>query len=311
MTRKELFEISKAKPAKPFMVDESLTYYSPQENVDALKNPEVIAFQQEMLTTYDPRLPKGAEVTLLILPCAKHKPYPISAEHLCVNKMLLQEGYQPVGEGDYPKELVDALPEGYEEAVLNNSLLKKENHYIHRMVVSEPMGIVPYEYVYYYAGKQSVSARYDDPGLFEHRGMAASPWRSDCTATLVNGKYKWGVNEKKAYALVHNQLSDIICRELIRIEDQYSQIVAYVAPKLTHRSFLTSVQEKKESGLRQTVIAGKERLKLIGVNDMQEGLVQLVPTMEELEKIREKTGKSVAVPLGLSESLAILKEIVG
>ena len=309
MTREEMVEISKTKPAYPFQVDETLTYYSPQENIDALQNPEVVAFQEELLSTYEPELPKG-KVTLLILPCAKHKPYPISAEHLCVNKMLLEDGYRPIGKGDYPSELVKSLPQGYPEEVLNNSLLKKGSHYIHRMVVSEPMGVVPYEYVYYYGGKQSVSARYDDPGLFEHRGTAASPWRDDCTAVLVNGKYKWGVNEKKAYAQVHNSLSKIIYEELSRIADRYDQIVAYVAPKMTHRSFLTSREERKESGLRQNVLAGNERLKLIGANDYKKGLVRLVPTMKELEEIREKTGKSVAVPLGLPESLEILKNIV-
>lgn len=310
MTREEMLEISKLKPASPFQVDETLTYYSPQENVDALKNPEVVAFQEEMLTTYDPTLPEG-KVTLLILPCAKHKPYPISAEHLCVNKMLLESGYQPIGEGDYPKELEKALPEGYPQEVLNNTLLKKGNHYIHRMVVSEPMGVVPYEYVYYYAGKQSVSARYDDPGLFEHRGTAASPWRDDCTAVLVNGKYKWGINEKKAYVEVHNCLSKIIYEELSRISEKYDQIIAYVAPKMTHRSFLTSRTEKKESGLRQSMQVGKEKQKLIGCNDYQEGLVTLVPTLAELKQIREQTGKSVAVPLGLPETLEILRKIVG
>ena len=46
-------------------------------------------------------------------------------------------------------------------------------------LISEPLALVPYEHIANYEGRPSPACAYDDPGLFENRGNAVSPWRSD------------------------------------------------------------------------------------------------------------------------------------
>ena len=63
---------------------------------------------------------------------------------------------------------------------------------------SEPFGLVPYEALYHWRGRPSPCARYDDPGLFEHRGLACT-WRADCTVVRSGGSWRWGDAEREAF----------------------------------------------------------------------------------------------------------------
>ena len=305
--RLQLIENAYKKYVPPYTLDEELTFYCPQENLVALEQPRIAAFQRNILETYTPPVVKGRTL-LLILPCTKTKPYAISHEHLAVNSMLWKEGWRPLASGDYPLVLGESLPRDYPVDILNNSLLEKDGWYIHRMVVSEPMGLVPYEFMYYYGGGLSLVSRYDDPGLFEHRGNAAGTWRPDCTAVcLANGKYRWGDNERKAYAIVHNRLSALMAGQLARFKSLYVDIAAYVAPKMTHRSFLTDKRQKLENGMRRSVMVGKSRMPLIGVNDIEKDIGTIIPSIEQLQSVYRTHGKKASVPLELSASLELLR----
>ncbi len=289
--------VSKQKPIAPYTLDATLTFYCPQENVEAFQHPDVRAFHAYMRDQYAPPQ-AGGKMVALLLPCTKSKPYSMSKEHLDINHYLLRQGFEPVGEPDYPLALLQALPNSYPQAVLHNGLLKRDGLAIHRIVVSEPMGLVPYDHIYHWRGKPSLAARYDDPGLFEHRGTSVGLWRSDHTAVPISGgKYRWGNAEKAAYAEAHNFLSKLITAVLTRTQASYTRIVGYASPKLTHRSFLSSKEEKSAAGIVRFKRTDQGRIDLIGVNDHNPGLVEVVPSPEDLAEIMERlTKRLMALP---------------
>jgi hypothetical protein len=319
--------ISEQKPIPPYTLDPTLTFYCPQENVEALDHPDVRAFHAHMRNEYAPPSVPGRLVALL-LPCTKAKPYSMSKEHLEINRFLLERGFGPIGEADYPQALRAALPASYPAEVMHNGLLRRGDLFVHRLVMSEPMGLVPYEYIYHWRGRPSISARYDDPGLFEQRGTAVGLWRPDNTAVEIGaGKYRWGPGERAAYAQVHNALSELIAGLLAKFRPAYHRIVGYVSPKLTHRSFLTSRAEKRTNGIPVSKRVSGGSVALIGVNDLQPGLVEVVPSPGELESILSAlarrlsaepggarvravfaSGGGGATPLILPEALAVLEE---
>jgi hypothetical protein len=327
MERAALVEQSKGKPIPPFTLDESLTFYCPQENLEAFNHPVVAEWHRFMTTEYSPALDGGLSM-MLILPCTKDKPYIMSREHLAVNSHLLMVGFEPLEDALIPEALEQHLPPGYDRAVLNNRLLRRGGLTLHRCVISEPLGLVPYEFLYYYGGRLSPASRYDDPGLFEHRPNTVCPWRADYTGIEKGTNLGWGDNEKLAYVQVHNRLVRIIATALKRLEPTYSRIVAYVSPGLTHRSFLSSREEKKASGIRTARRIAGQTYVLEGVNDLHPHLVTVVPTKEERQGVFKAVearlraeGQTVtkarvrgyfarggggATPLALPESLEIL-----
>lgn len=321
--------ISAQKPVPPYTLDPTLTFYCPQENVEAFEHPDVRAFHVYMRDAYRPPAVKG-DLVALLLPCTKTKPYTLSKEHLEINHHLLRRGFEPVGEADYPAGLLEALPDGYPPEALHNGLLSREGLFVHRMVMSEPMGVVPYDDVYVWRGKPSVAARYDDPGLFEHRGTSVGLWRDDHTAVPTSGgKYRWGPAERAAFAEAHNFLSEHIAAVLKRLQPHYERFVGYVSPKLTHRSFLTDEAEKAANHLPRFKQTAGGRVKLVGVNDREPGLVDVVPGGEEWQAIMRKletrlskqpdmtpgrvrayfaSGGGGVTPLILPEALAVLEK---
>jgi hypothetical protein len=289
MIREDKVNESKHKPTPPYTVDPQLTFYCPQENVDAFDEPRIRRFWEHMLTAYTPPAPIGERpAVLLIVPCTKTKPYTLSEEHLYINRYLLNEvGFAPIGDASYPPEIAEALPDGFPETVLNNTLLANDNLLIHRMVVSEPMGLVPYDYLYHWQGELSIISRYDDPGLFEHRGTTGCVWRDDSTVTVQDsGFINWGSNEYMAYAEAHNRLSRQIATALERLRPHYAAILGYVAPEITHRSFLNDEAARDDENMRQFVQTDEGPQKLMGVNDFVPGLVRIVP--DDVEQMRVK-----------------------
>lgn len=323
--------LSYQKTVAPYLLDPTLTFYCPQENLEAFEHPTVCAFHHFMQEEYDPQPPPNT--TLLLLPCTKTKPYLLSAEHQAINSSLLAADYIPHGNNDVPDALDHALPADRDLALLHNGLLHRDDTYIQRMVISEPMSLVPYEYVYHWRGDISPVSRYDDPGLFEQRGNAVALWRSDSTAVqAADGSWRWGINERSAFVEVHNRLVTLITAILQRLAPRYRQIVAYVSPKLTHRSFLTSQPEKAAAGLTRTRQTSQGRQRLTGVNDLAPGLVRVVPNVSEWDEIRINlaarlraaepeisaagirtvfaSGGGSATPLVLPEALAILARVL-
>ncbi|MEM3554644.1 MAG: hypothetical protein QXU79_02360 [Candidatus Micrarchaeaceae archaeon] len=268
----------------------------------------------------------GKHTVMLILPCTKVKPYALSMEHLTINAYLLQQGFEPCAPSEYPPQLEEALPHGVDPQVLNNGLWSRGNLFLHRYVISEPMGLVPYEYIYFFQGRPSPAARYDDPGLFEHRGTAVCPWRADYSGIPRGKKYRWGDQEKAAYVQVHNRLVDLLVGILDRIGDLYAARLAYVSPQMTHRSFLSSMEEKREVGLPLGRRTRNGHLRLYGVNDLRPGRVHIIPSAEEIVAIQDRlarrlpgrtrrqiygyfaTGGHGATPLTLPETLEVFGE---
>ena len=104
MQRKDRVRAAYGKITPPFTLDETLTFFCPQENVDALDHPSIRAFHDHMLTEYQPAT--GDEMAvMLMLPCTKTKPYSLSTEHQAINTYLLSISFQPIQPADYPSEL--------------------------------------------------------------------------------------------------------------------------------------------------------------------------------------------------------------
>ena len=160
----------------PFELDPSLRFYSPQANVDAMSHPEVAAFHEYIKDRWEPpSTPAGSHRVALLIPCTKLKPYSTSREHRAINGALLAAGWKPDGVSTAPDALVDYLEEGEDPELLHDGPLRKGDVYLDRFVLSEPMAMVPYPHIYYWRGRRSPAAAYDDPGLFEARGTSVSP----------------------------------------------------------------------------------------------------------------------------------------
>ena len=288
LSRIERVKRSRAKTVPPYELDDRLTFYCPQENLESLKNPIVKEFYRYVAERYRPPRFSG-RTTLLILPCTRTKPYNLSAEHQAINGYLDSLKFRPIAQSRRPADLNP--PAGTGKTLLEVSPLRKGTRLIHRAVISEPMGLVPYEYLYYFKGRFSPVSRYDDPGLFEHRRNAVCLWRKDSTAEWGRNGYIWGENERKAFVLYHNALVDLLTGTLIRLRSHYDRIIAYVSPKLTHRSFLTSREEKRANGMPIFRKVGRERLELLGVNDMEPGLVEVLPKAEDFADARAQLAR--------------------
>jgi hypothetical protein len=260
---------SALKIERPFQLDETLCLYSPQDNVDALTHPRIAAWLDFIQTEYTPDLPHAERRVLLFMPCTKTKPYPFSSEHMAINQRLLDEGYRPTRRHDLPQDLQARLAPRFSPEVLNLSpLMNASGTLVHRMVISEPMAVVPYEHIADYHGTPSPAVAYDDPGLFENRGNAVSPWRADSTAIRVSAtRWKWGDEERRQYVAMHNAMARIVAAVVARIAHAYTDIVSWVAPGLTHRSFVLARDERAVHQVAASRMAGGKRLALIGAND--------------------------------------------
>src|SRR5258708_12768385 len=113
------------------------------------------------------------------------------------------------------------------------------------MVISDQMAVVPDEHIVEFRGKPSPAVVYDDPGLFENRGNAVSPWRADSTAVRMSPtRWKWGDEERRQYVAMHNEMARILANVVSRIGRNYTELISWVAPGLTHRSFVLARGER-------------------------------------------------------------------
>lgn len=283
--REERIEDSAKKIESPFEVDPDLCLYSPQDNYDSLDHPRIAEWLDFVQTEYTPDLPDGKRRILLFMPCTKTKPYPFSSEHQAINQRLLDSGFEPTARVYLPQELQARLKPGFSPEVLNLSpLANADGTVIHRMVISEPMAVVPYEHIATFKGKASPAIAYDDPGLFENRGNAVSPWRTDSTAIQVSAnRWKWGDEERRQYVLMHNTMAEILARVVNRIGSQYTDIVSWVAPGLTHRSFVIGRDERAVNKVVSRRKVAGSWMPLMGANDRlpPELPIECLPTIEQ------------------------------
>jgi hypothetical protein len=311
----------------PFELDESLCLYSPQDNVDALSHPRLVAWFDFIQRTYEPRVPDTERRILLFMPCTKTKPYPFSSEHLAINQRLFDAGFRPTQPLGLPQELQARLEPRFSPEILNLSPLSDgRGTCLHRMVISEPMGVVPYEHIATFPGGPSPAVAYDDPGLFEDRGNAVSPWRADSTAVQTSPtSWRWGDEERRHYVLMHNEMARVLATVVARIGPYYTDIVAWVAPGLTHRSFVLASEERRTHKVPLSRKVGAKPLKLVGANDhLPIGQrIACLPTSRDcrsaIERLRDRLGVSAAqataiyargganaTPLALPELLDVL-----
>ncbi|MBN8866356.1 MAG: DUF5591 domain-containing protein [Solirubrobacterales bacterium] len=305
--RDHLVELARGKPTPPYTLDEQLTFFCPQENLEGLDLPVVQEFHRWVTTEHEPAAGDERAV-LLLLPCEKAKPYSLSAEHRAVSNALGAAGYEPRDRGDWPEELADLATA---QELSNAPLVGGSGLRIDRAVISEPFGIVPYEAIYRWKGELTPCARYDDPGLFEHRGIGPL-WRDDSTVTATAKGYAWGDNERAAYVEVHERLSALIESVLLRLAPRYEAILAYVGHTLTHRTFLADDAERQAAGIPRGRQVGGRTRPLIGVNDRTPGLVRLVPDADGLDEIRAQSGGRLPAgfltgDLALGQLTAILR----
>ena len=282
---------SASKIKAPFEVDPTMLFYSPQENVDAFEHPRIAPYLEWIAEDWVP--PPGDRRLAVIIPCTKSKPYPTSREHRGINGALMASGWKPDGRGRPPDELYNVLDANDPDDPDNDSRLldvgtmTRDGVSLDRIVISEPLGLVPYTHVYDWKGSHSPASGYDDPGLFESRGTSVSPWRNDHTATRTpSGRWTWGPAERGAYVMAHNTLVDVIHRTLSRVGSRYEAIAAWTSPGLTHRSFLMGQAQRKAEGLPLSRKGLDGPAPLRGVCDKTPGIVEILPTIEQLVQAR-------------------------
>src|SRR5579872_3089604 len=298
---------SKLKIEKPFRLDETLCLYSPQDNVDSLNHPRIAEWLDYIQNDYEPELPEATRRILLFMPCTKTKPYPFSTEHMAINQRLLDEGFKPLRPSYLPQELQARLEPQFSRDVLNLSpLIKGRGTVVHRMVISEPMAVVPYEHIVEFKGKPSPAIAYDDPGLFENRGNAVSPWRPDSTATRISAtRWKWGDEERRQYVAMHNEMARILANVVARIAHNYTDVISWVAPGLTHRSFVIGRGERSfHNGATSRMVDGK-RQHLIGANDhlTQDARIDCLPLPEDCKRAVERLARRLKVDISKATAI--------
>lgn len=292
---------SKRKIRAPFALDPTMCFYSPQTNVDALTHPRVSEWHRFVQREWTPTPVDGAGRRLaLLLPCTKYKPYPTSREHRGINAALLAAGWRPAsGQPATPAELYRVLEPGEGRDLLHTGPLVRAAGpddvtggdgglvVLDRFVLSEPLGIVPYEHAMCFRDGPSPATCYDDPGLFEARGTSVSPERPDCTATpRPDGTWAWGPAEREAFARMHNAMAEVIATTLGRVAPAYQAVVAWTSPGLTHRSFLADAAFRAADGLPASRDGVSGPVRLVGVLDTMPGLVEILPTRAQLAAAR-------------------------
>jgi hypothetical protein len=323
---------SRQKILKPFELDETLCLYSPQDNVDSLNHPRIVAWNDFIDHQYEPSLPDARRRIMLFVPCTKTKPYPFSLEHLHINHALLSAGFSPSATLYPPETLVRELPDGFSREAVNLSpLVHVDGTVVHRFVISEPLACVPYEHIISYNSINSPSCAYDDPGLFENRGNAVSPWRADFTATAVSPtRWRWGEEERRAYVIMHNVMAERLATVVLRLARFYDGQIAWVAPGLTHRSFVVGKDERKANNVPVSKRVGTAAMPLVGANDRLPLNLKItcLPTPPQChdaqERLALRLGRDVAniggyysrggggaTPLALPELLDVLLGAIG
>jgi len=292
---------SRKKICAPAKLDDDLCFYSPQENVEALEHPRIRRWLQFVSKEYLPTVDPKCRTILLLLPCTKTKPYPLSSEHLRVNRSLIGAGFRPL-EGETLADNFSAhLPSGFSEEVLSLAPLRKGNIVVHRAVISEPLAFVPYQFVFSYKRRSSPACAYDDPGLFEGRGNAVAPWRKDFTGISISRtKWRWGDEERRAYVTMHNAMSRRLADVIGRLRPYYADVVAWVAPGLTHRSFILEQGQRMVNAVPASRRVRGKHLPLKGANDflLPEAQIECLPTREQCEAAKRRLAKRLGRPLG-------------
>ena len=112
-------------------------------------------------------------------------------------------------------------------------------------------------------------------------------------------RWRWGDEERRAYVAMHNEMSRLLAEVIGRIGARYTDRIAWVAPGLTHRSFVIGRGERQAHNVPAFKRAGAERLALVGANDrLPEALqIEALPTPAQCRQAVSR----LAARLGRSE----------
>jgi hypothetical protein len=127
-----------------------------------------------------------------------------------------------------------------------------------------------------------------------------SPWRKDFTGIRISPtKWRWGAEESRAYVTMHNEMSKTLAQVIGRLRPYYSEVVAWVAPGLTHRSFILDAAQRSANGVAASRRAGGESLPLRGANDLLPpgDRIECLPTPRSSASGRKRTWPSGSAAL--------------
>jgi hypothetical protein len=294
---------SRKKICPPAKLDDDLCFYSPQENVEALEHPRIRRWlrfvSEEYVPPIDHKFDKKRRTILLLLPCTKKKPYLLSPEHLKINASLVEAGFCPLAGETLAHNFSAHLPFGFPPEVLSLAPLGKDNIVVHRAVISEPLAFVPYEHVVSHKNQPSPASSYDDPGLFEGRGNAVTPWRKDFTGISISRtRWRWGDEERRAFVTMHNEMSKRLAQAIGRLRPYYGEVVAWVTPGLTHRSFILDREQRSANRVARSRRVGPDNLYLQGANDLlaPADRIECLPTLKQCAVAKECLAKRLGRP---------------
>src|ERR1700722_20283254 len=101
---------SRRKICPPAKLDDELCFYSPQENVEALKHPRVRRWIEFVSKEYKPKVDKIVRTIHPRLPSTKTNPYMLSPEHLHIIAALLAAGFGPMKGETLATDFSESLP---------------------------------------------------------------------------------------------------------------------------------------------------------------------------------------------------------
>ncbi len=247
--REHLVTLAHAKPVPPYTLDEQLTFFCPQENLEALgpAGRAVLPGTGCSPSTSPSTAPSPA---VLLLPCQAVKPYTLSPEHRAVNAALAGAGYLPEGARRLAGGARRAARCGpaLQRAAARKRLPHRPGRALRAVRRRALRGDLPLARRALAPAPAttirgcSSTAGWAAPGAPTRRAPGAAAHGTGAT------------NERVAFAATHNRLSDLMARELTRLAPHYAAIVAYIAPGLTHRSFLSGARERKAGRTAQAPV---------------------------------------------------------
>jgi hypothetical protein len=127
-----------------------------------------------------------------------------------------------------------------------------------------------------------------------------SPWRKDFSGIRISPKkWRWGSEERRAYVTMHNEMSKRLAQVIGRIRPNYSAVVAWVSPGLTHRSFILARDQRRSNGVAFARRVGDRNLPLQGANDLlaPEDWIECLPTVKQCELAKRRLAKRLGRPV--------------
>jgi hypothetical protein len=98
---------------------------------------------------------------------------------------------------------------------------------------------------------------------------------------------------------MHNEMSKTLAHVIGRLKPYYSEVIAWVAPGLTHRSFILDAAQRSANGVAASRRVGGESLPLRGANDLLPAgaRIECLPTPRQCEQAKALLAKRLGRPV--------------